>query len=442
MEEENLLYNLPTESRLTESKVREIIMEMISNQNQASIMSDGYFKSANFVSGSQGWRLTSDSVEINTPTSIQSLNIPDTTTADSFHVDSSGNAWWGANLATGYTGANAYILASGGAVFKNVQIGGTTIQYVITNSGIFSFGDGSDGDVTITTDTTLTSDKYYDNLTVNNGATLNPGGYRIFVKNTLTLSGNGKIARNGNNGSGVTGGAALADGYLKGSLAGTNGTAGATNNNAVDADDGAATTNSLGSNGSTGGTGGASGTGYRTPGAGGTGGTRTIANTKLIANWHLATLLDVGTTGATVKYDNSAGAGGGGGGGSSFDSPIANGGAGGGAGSHGGIVAIYARIISIASGSSITANGGAGANGVAGDTGVNVGGSGGGGGAGGNGGIIILVYNQLTNGGSITVTAGAKGTGGAAGGGTTPGLPGNDGTIGSAGTIYQFQLSL
>ena len=37
---------------------------------------------------------------------------------------------------------------------------------------------------------------------------------------------------------------------------------------------------------------------------------------KLIANWHLATLLDVGATGATVKFDNSAGGGWGGSGGS------------------------------------------------------------------------------------------------------------------------------
>ncbi len=35
------------------------------------------------------------------------------------------------------------------------------------------FGDGSDGDVTISSNTTLVSDRYYNNLTVNNGVTLN-----------------------------------------------------------------------------------------------------------------------------------------------------------------------------------------------------------------------------------------------------------------------------
>jgi hypothetical protein len=51
------------------------------------------------------------------------------------------------------------------------------------------YGQGTDGDVTITGNTTLTSDKYYNNLTVNGGVTLTCSGYKIFVKNTLTLNG-------------------------------------------------------------------------------------------------------------------------------------------------------------------------------------------------------------------------------------------------------------
>jgi len=54
------------------------------------------------------------------------------------------------------------------------------------------YGTGADGDVTISADTTLTSDKNYKNLTL--GAfTLNPGGYRIFVQNVLTLASGSKI---------------------------------------------------------------------------------------------------------------------------------------------------------------------------------------------------------------------------------------------------------
>lgn len=54
------------------------------------------------------------------------------------------------------------------------------------------YGTGADGDVTISADTTLTSDKNYKNLTL--GAfTLNPGGYRIFVQNVLTLASGSRI---------------------------------------------------------------------------------------------------------------------------------------------------------------------------------------------------------------------------------------------------------
>ena len=49
------------------------------------------------------------------------------------------------------------------------------------------YGSGSDGNVTIPTSGTLTRDMYYNNLTVN--GTLDTGGYRLFVKETLTIGG-------------------------------------------------------------------------------------------------------------------------------------------------------------------------------------------------------------------------------------------------------------
>lgn len=55
------------------------------------------------------------------------------------------------------------------------------------------YGPGIDGDVTISTNTTLTDDMYYNNLTINNNVTLNPGGYRIFVKNLLTMGSGSSI---------------------------------------------------------------------------------------------------------------------------------------------------------------------------------------------------------------------------------------------------------
>lgn len=51
------------------------------------------------------------------------------------------------------------------------------------------YGNGVDGDVTIAANTTLTSDAYYNNLTVNANCLLNTNGFRVFVKNTLTLGG-------------------------------------------------------------------------------------------------------------------------------------------------------------------------------------------------------------------------------------------------------------
>jgi hypothetical protein len=84
------------------------------------------------------------------------------------------------------------------------------------------FGDGLDGDVTITDATTLTGDMYYQNLTISAGTSLNPGGFRVFVSGTLTLANGASIARNGNNALGSNGGAALEAGTLGGSGAGGN----------------------------------------------------------------------------------------------------------------------------------------------------------------------------------------------------------------------------
>lgn len=464
-----------------------------------AVLANGDFSSPNYVPGISGWKLDAQgnfegvSGTFSGTVSVSSLNIPNTTTSNSFHTDSNGNSWWGASVASGFANANAYILNTGAAVFKNVQIGGTTIQYVITNSGIFSYGDGSDGTATcdgstavsgmsrVGNDYTMTRDCYFTTLTINNSVTLNPNGYRLFVSNTLTIGtgASGKIFRNGNAGSvggtgtqaaasgGGSGASVLSDGYLKGSVAGGtgfgSGGAAAYAANGSGGGTGTNTSNSLGTNGVQGGTG---GDGLDSVGSTHTGGgpsaagVATVSNVKLIANWHLATLLDIilidGTptgykTGQTIRFDNSAAASGGGCGGAGQPqngSSNSSGGAGGGAGGVGGVIAIYARNIVIRAGALITSNGGAGGvggNGANATDALGGGSGGGGGGGGGNGGIIVLVYNSLTNSGSITTSAGAGGTGGTGGTATLSGRPGTNGTSGtngSAGTIYQFQLSL
>lgn len=321
------------------------------------------------------WDASANTLSIVGAVSASSIDIPDTVTASSFHVDSLGNTWWGANVASGLSTAKASIDKDGNAVFKSVSIGGVATQYVITNSGIFSYGDGSDGSAHIVANATLTSDKYYTDLTIDNGAILNPGGYRIFVSGTLTLgsattAGGGGISRDGASGSNASGGtqgsggSALADGYLKGSLAGADGggggaiSSGNLNGNQGGSSSGVGTSNSIGSSSNAGGGGGNGGSGFGTGGGsiglgggGSSGATATPSNVKLIANWHLATLLDITSSGSTIKYDNSASAPGGGGGanggGSNFGlgNGGGQGGGGGGGGTAGGIVAIYARNI-------------------------------------------------------------------------------------------------
>jgi len=51
------------------------------------------------------------------------------------------------------------------------------------------FGNGSDGNVTISTNTSLSRDMYYNTLTVNSSVTLFTNGFKIFVKETLTNNG-------------------------------------------------------------------------------------------------------------------------------------------------------------------------------------------------------------------------------------------------------------
>ena len=212
------------------------------------------------------------------------------------------------------------------------------------------FGDGSDGDVTISSNTTLTESKFYNNLTINASVTLNPGGYAVHVKSTLTLNGN--INRKGNNGSGTSGGAALSDGDFGGSYAGGN-----------------AAQNGSGGNG-IGGNGGRGRDGSNTPN-GTLGGTITLTKPVPRATWLFWLLIQNKTT-------YRGGAGGGGGNGS-----------GGGGGSGGGIVPVLARTIT---GTGIIDSEG-------GDAAGNQGGSNNGGGDGG-GGATIVVYESK---GSATI---------------------------------------
>lgn len=58
-----------------------------------------------------------------------SLDIPDLVSPAAFHVNNTGTTWWGSSEADGTTVANAYILNTGEAKFKNITIDGSGAGY-------------------------------------------------------------------------------------------------------------------------------------------------------------------------------------------------------------------------------------------------------------------------------------------------------------------------
>ncbi len=336
------------------------------------------------------------------------------------------------------------------------------------------FGDGSDGDVTISTSVTMTRDMYYNNLTVNNSGTLDTGGFKIYAKGTLDVTPTGVIRRNGisgsiganasstNLGAGGGGGSVLSGGTLYGALGGTSGGSGS--NGGVNAggsgNQGAVATDvnpSIGVSGvsMTGKHGGNGGAGT---GSGGTaqvglvGGVATPALNLPDTIWGATINADlVATYNQHVGGGNSGSASGGGSGGG--DGGNAGGGSGGagGAGGNAGIIGIYAKNIILEGASNIQVVGGVGGNGGNGGTppgGSNRGSGGGGcGGAGGTGGTIIVVYKSITEafGGNacFSMAGGAGGTGGtgaASNGIGGAGSNGNDGNGGATGALYKLAV--
>jgi len=108
-------------------------------ENKTVIQHTGAYQSSDFVKGSTGWQFDSDgNLEANSgnfrgditgatgtfsgTVNVGSLNIPDAVTANSFHVDTTGNAWWGA---TTIGSATAKVLKTGVATFTDIVATGT-----------------------------------------------------------------------------------------------------------------------------------------------------------------------------------------------------------------------------------------------------------------------------------------------------------------------------
>lgn len=293
------------------------------------------------------------------------------------------------------SGTNKYVLAS-------------TLKQYMEALVTLLFGTGTDGDATISSNTTLSADMYYNNLTVNSGITLNTGGYRVFVKGLLTND--GRIGAPGNAASVATGGSALnmtTSGGWAG--AGANGGTGAGSQGATPATG----DNALAVSGS----GGAGGTG-----SGGSGGaTKNYGSNPGVPSggakfgYHpLNALLGAGAPGGTNSSGQKVS---GGWGGSSGGGDGTNSGGGGGGG--GGNVVVAAKRL--AGSGSFTAVGGAGGNPAAGNCG---------GGGGGGGGYIFIVSTATSLGSLTTVVSGGAG-------GTKTGT-GTNGSAGGNGNVYLF----
>lgn len=316
--------------------------------------------------------------------------------------------------------------------YSETQGGTQTIPYR-------SYGDGSDGNVTISSGTTtLTRDMFYNNLTLSGTGILNTAGYKIFIKSILdiTAAQAGAIQWNGNNGSnasGATGGAAPAT-ETSGSLGAiAEGGAGPT------ATTGNGTAGSAGTltntNGGVSGAGGSGGQG--TSGGGGNGGAaRTSSVDNPFSRFETSFL-----NGAALISGGPGGSGGGSGSGDATNT----GGGGGSGGNGGGVVAIYANIIVKSSSTlagTIQANGGVGGNGGNSSAGVT---GGGGGGGGGSGGWVYLSYNYVFGPRIAGLIQANGGNGGQGGSGTDTGNVGNGGTGGNAGSggrINMFSVPL
>lgn len=260
------------------------------------------------------------------------------------------------------------------------------------------FGDGSDGDVTVSSTITLTRDMYYNNLEVTAAGTINTAGYRIFVRGILTLAGN------------INSDAQT----VSTSILGNGGAGGAGGSESV---------GSVGT-GVSPGAGGAGGGGGAAPvNAGGAGGGVT-ASKMGIRDLSVITRGRVESSGSIARL---LGGGGGGGGGSDAGDPA--GGAGGGGG---GVLSIAAKEVHLDTATgTITSHGGDGNPGTGTDTG---------GGGGGGGGVVLLLTLRVididtgleTNNGATTYITVTGGSGGAGTGG------GASGSAGNAGTIVEF----
>src|SRR5258706_7569432 len=363
-------------------------------------------------------------------------------------------------LDTFTSGAKGLAPASGGGTTNFLRADGTWSNAIDAVSAGIIYGDAAQGDVTLGAGTTtLTADQFYNNLTINVGDTLATGGYRVYVKGTLTL--NGTISRSGNAGTAGngttpgTGGASSSAGVFSATSAGGNGVGAATGGtggdslstprNAVNGHLNGGAGGTSGNNGTNatanlasimegGGGGGGGGGDGGTGGTGGNGGKATRLANNYGFDMRTYTTMSTGTAfDGNTWVKGTFGSGGAGGGGAS-NAVGTSGGYSGGGGAGGGNVYLAAYIITgTGSVEAKGGNGGNGGNGIAGN------GAGGGGGGGGAGGVVVVVTRVGGTLPTISVSGGNGGNGGTKFGGGGGGNGGN-GAQGAPGYVISYNF--
>lgn len=317
---------------------------------------------------------------------------------------------------------------SNGFASSDVQ-GAIEELLIVANLALF-YGDGSDGDLVLSSGTTtLTRNMFYNSVTISGSAVLNTNGFIIHNRGAFIKTGATSLIHNngpaGGNAAGQTAGvpglAAPGVAYGAGQAGSAGGLGG--NNSAIGAVGvGSAAVLGYGAAGGNGGQGGQNAA-AAVGAVGGTSGAYTYHPERVVRVDHLINL--------AYKMAGQGGSGGGG----ARSSGLNQAGGGGAGGSGGGVVMIFTKTFSDTSTLGIQAMGGKGGNGgnAPGGTG------GGGGGAGGGGGGFIFIVGLDVVVGPLNVTGGAIGTGGT---GLAGGATGASGTAGSTGhySVYTARI--
>ena len=88
------------------------------------VLEQGEIRSANYLPGSQGWRISADTAEFNFTISTGAIDIGGAD-ATSFHVDTSGNMWLGAST---FAAAPFQVSAAGALTVTGATITGSVLQ--------------------------------------------------------------------------------------------------------------------------------------------------------------------------------------------------------------------------------------------------------------------------------------------------------------------------